>query len=263
MATGTGAPPSSSGISDAQMATLMAAMRQGMKDELAVMKRELSTEREAANEKLVMKIKLEKIPSFRKKGHEKQFRHNEEVRLKLSEARSTLDEQPVAVEKAKQLLEEGEKLINERQKHIRIVDRSDNGRATVEEYVEDELADNEDDEKRLLRADARAGKKLNSAQIGGRGSARKNFPRRNPWSFQGPRNIPGGLAAGASQFIPQPANNMYSAVAASPQHGFNRNQAQAGVNPSAIGPCFERGMPGHYRKYCPKLVGKLPGGVSK
>ena len=38
--------------------------------DLAVMKRELSTEREAANEKLVKKIKLEKVPSFRKKGHE-------------------------------------------------------------------------------------------------------------------------------------------------------------------------------------------------
>ena len=66
----------------------------------------------------------------------------------------------------------------------------------------------------------------------------------------------GDMAAGASQFIPQPANNMYSAVAASLQHGFNRKQAQVGVSPSTIGPCFECGMPGHYRKYCPKLVGK-------
>ena len=41
MATG-GTPPSSSGISDAQLETLMATMRQGMKDELTVMKRELS-----------------------------------------------------------------------------------------------------------------------------------------------------------------------------------------------------------------------------
>ncbi|MCG8626627.1 MAG: hypothetical protein MJE68_32085 [Proteobacteria bacterium] len=68
------------------------------------MKQKLSTEREAANEKLVKKIKLEKVPSFRRKGHEKQFHHNKEVWLKISEAHSTLDEQPVAVEKAKQLL---------------------------------------------------------------------------------------------------------------------------------------------------------------
>ena len=63
MATG-GTPPSSSGISDAQLEILMATMRQGMKDELTVMKRELSAEREATDEKLVKKIKLEKAPSF-------------------------------------------------------------------------------------------------------------------------------------------------------------------------------------------------------
>lgn len=39
-------------------------MCQGMKDELAVMKQELSTKREAANETLLKKIKLEKVPSF-------------------------------------------------------------------------------------------------------------------------------------------------------------------------------------------------------
>ena len=61
---------------------------------------------------------------------------------------------------AKTLLGEGEKLIAERQKHIRIPDRSENGWATVEEYMENELADNSDDVKRLSRADVWAGKKL-------------------------------------------------------------------------------------------------------
>ena len=98
-----GAPPSTSGISDAQLETLMTTIRQDMKDEVAVMKRELSAEREAADEKLVKKIKLEKAPTFRKNGHEKQFRHNEEVRLKFSVARSTLDGRSAAVERAKQL----------------------------------------------------------------------------------------------------------------------------------------------------------------
>ena len=95
----------------------------------------MSAEREAADEKLVKKLKLEKAPTFRKKGHEKQYRHNEEVhvRLKLSNTHVVLDKQPPAVEKEKSLLEEGEKLIVERQKHIRIADHSDNGWATVEE----------------------------------------------------------------------------------------------------------------------------------
>ena len=121
-------------------------MWQGIKDEMAVMKRELSAEREVADEKHAKKFKLEKAPIFRKKGHQKQYQHNEEVWLKVTDARLTLDERPTAVEKAKALLKEGEKLINERQKHIRVADRSDNGWATVEEYVEDKLADNSDDE---------------------------------------------------------------------------------------------------------------------
>lgn len=36
----------------------------------------------------------------------------------------------------------------------------------MKEYFEDDLADNEDDEKRLLRADAHAEKRLKSAQRG-------------------------------------------------------------------------------------------------
>ena len=87
------------------------------------------------------------------------------------------------MEKAKHLLEKGEKLINERQKHIRIADRSDNGWATVEEYVEDESADNEDDEKLSFWADISVGKKLKSAQKTGRGSAKKFFPK-HIWNFR-------------------------------------------------------------------------------
>ena len=162
-------------------------------------------------------------------------------------------------------MEEGENIINERQKHIRIADRSDNGWATIEEYVEDELADNEYDEKRLLRADARADKKkLRSAQKTGRpGSARKSFPRRG-WNFQGSRNsiiFPGSLTTGASQFIP--TVDVYQAAGPASQQSFSKNQPQVGVSPLTFGPCFECGMPGHYRSYCPKLLNKVPGATSK
>ena len=51
-----------------------------------------------------------------------------------------------------------------RQKHIRIADRSEYGWAAVEGYVEDELADGEDDKKRIQRVDFRAGKKLKSVK---------------------------------------------------------------------------------------------------
>lgn len=44
-------------------------------------------------------------------------------------------------------LEEGMKLLKSRQKLIKVADRSEHRWATVSEYIEDELADNEEDEK--------------------------------------------------------------------------------------------------------------------
>ena len=45
------------------------------------------------------------------------------------------------------MLKEGEELITERQQMIKVADRSEHGRATVEDNVSDEFADNSDDEK--------------------------------------------------------------------------------------------------------------------
>ena len=233
---------SGSGISATQLEALMASMRQGIKDEMVSLKRELSAEREASDEKLVKKLKLEKAPVFRKKGHEKQYLHNEEVRLKLSDVRSALTQEPPAVEKAKTLLEEGEKLITERQKHIRIADRSEHGWATVEEYLEDELADNSDDEKRLSRADNRAGKKLKSAKSGRGG--RKPGPRKSPTpSSRSSVNVPGG----AGNILNQPqwlsaAGLLPAAVAAAQSSLKWRVPGGGSTSGSNFGPCFECGM---------------------
>ena len=70
MATG-GDSGSSSGVTVDQLKELMASIRQGIRDEISSMKHKLATEREAANEKLVKRLKLEKAPIF-KKGNERQ-----------------------------------------------------------------------------------------------------------------------------------------------------------------------------------------------
>ena len=62
-------------------------MQQSIRDEMASMKRDLSTERKVADKKLVKCLKLEKAPVFKKNGNECQYRHNEEVRLKVSDVR--------------------------------------------------------------------------------------------------------------------------------------------------------------------------------
>ena len=154
-------------VTKAEFGRLLTAIP-GIQDQMQSMKRELAEDREAANERLVKRIRLEKAPSFKKKGHEKQFRFNEEVREKIAAASDCLIATPPAVERAREALKEGEDLIVARQKAIRIADRSEYGWATVEEYEEDELAANSDDEKRLYRAEMRAGRKCKAAAAKGK-----------------------------------------------------------------------------------------------
>ena len=138
-------------------------VKDGIRDEVASLKRELANDREAADERLLKKLKLEMAPSFKKKRHKKQYHFNEEVSSKMEAAAASLSETPPTMEKAKMQLEEGLKLVCERQKLIRMVDRSEHAWVTVEEYVEDELADNSDDEKRMQKAEFQSGKKLKAA----------------------------------------------------------------------------------------------------
>ena len=78
---------------------------------------------------------------------------------KIEAAQKSLSSAPPAIETVKEALKEGEKLLKYCQKLIRIAGGSEYGWATVSEYEEDELADGSDDEKRLYRAELRAGKK--------------------------------------------------------------------------------------------------------
>ena len=75
---------------------------------------------------------------------------------------------------------QGEKLINDRQKLIRTADRIEHGWASVEEYEDDELADNSDDEKELFKVEAQAGRKLWQKLAKGKG--KKAFYFRKPGS---------------------------------------------------------------------------------
>ena len=150
--------------SSAQFAQLLAAINKvetNVDAKLSQMKRELMEEEGISRRPaIVKKMRLEKRPVFKKISHEKQLDFNEQVRDKVESAVAALELPSPAVEKARTLLKEGEKLIDARQKNIKIADRSEHGWATVQEYEEDELADNSDDEKRLFRAETRAGRKL-------------------------------------------------------------------------------------------------------
>ena len=64
-------------------------------------------------------------------------------------------------EKVKVALESGIEVISKRVKAIKLADKSEFGWVTVDEYLSDELASDSDDEKRIYRAERRAGIKIN------------------------------------------------------------------------------------------------------
>ena len=125
-------PPTASQF--AELLTAIKGVESSVDEKVSQLRRELKDERESADERLVKKMRLEKRPTFRKIGNEKQYEFNEEVQDKLDSADAALAQRPPAVEKARSLLQ-GQKIIFVRQKNIRIADRSENGWATVKELI--------------------------------------------------------------------------------------------------------------------------------
>ena len=64
-------------------------------------------------------------------------------------------------EKVKVAQESGTELVSKRVKATKLADKSEFGWATINEYLSDEYASDSDDEKRIYRAERRAGRKIN------------------------------------------------------------------------------------------------------
>ena len=199
-----------------------------LKEEFSTIKRAVTEDRESAEERLVKKIRLDPQPSYK----------NSAVEDKLDLCASALEESPPAVEKAKEMIREGKRLIATKQKLIKIADRSEYGWATVDEYIEDELASDSDDEKRLFRAENRARRRVKANEDKKKKQGRRVFVK------QPQPNLLGSNAGVAKQ--PQPSL-LGSSARVSPI-------ANTSVAGSVIGPCFHCGKPGHMRRFCPQLM---------
>ena len=95
-------------------------------------------------------------PVFKKKSNEEQYKATTKVLDVLEDANCNLASNNL--EAAKSSIDQGITLVKERQKLISLADRSQYGWKTVQEYLQHELAEDSDDEKKIYRAEARAAK---------------------------------------------------------------------------------------------------------
>jgi neutral trehalase len=113
----------------------------------------------------IKKLKYADVPSFRKKSNEDQFKSTNAVMMCLDETPDFLSKKNF--DKTKEALDKGRVLLTERHKLINLWDKSPFGWKTVLEYKQHDLAADEEDEKKIYRADraARKVKKFSSTRF--------------------------------------------------------------------------------------------------
>ena len=100
--------------------------------------------------------------AFKKKGYEKQFTFNAQVLECLDQAVSAVDRNKL--DKAKETLKSGIEILKNRQKLIVIADSEKLGWHVADEYETNELASDDEDEKRLWKSANRAERKAKEDQ---------------------------------------------------------------------------------------------------
>ena len=132
---------------------LLASMKSLLDDSLNELKRSHADTADS-HLKEIKKLKFDEPHRFKKRGNEDQYRFNLKVSDAIEEAKDAFSARQF--DKVHASLEKGEKLLTERQKHILLADKSDFGWSLIREYKRNDLAEDSDDEKKIIRAEARA-----------------------------------------------------------------------------------------------------------
>jgi len=120
------------------------------------LKRSISEDQKDCVRSVVKKVKEDQSISWKKVGKEKQFKFNNSLETKFDSAIAAIEKKKL--DEAKQELQEGKKLLAQRQKLIKLDYQSECGWATVSAYLADDLADTPDDERRIFKAEKSAKK---------------------------------------------------------------------------------------------------------
>ena len=174
--------------------------------------------------------------------------HISAAKKELKKLDPTGEQDKTTVKNATTHLDEGIKVIEVRQKHIRIADRSELGWAVVTAYENDVLASDEEDEKRIYRAEREAERVSKRKRSGATNAPRKKI-----------------AVSGGAGITPVPVQTAPRAAV----HQVIRPQT---TRPRVLGPCYRCAEWGHLVANCPKprqypfehqpLVSKAEGSVN-
>jgi len=124
------------------------------------LKREFALGQEDTTQRVVKRLNEDRTLVFKKKGNERQFLFNDNVKDQIDATRKhfdllepALEVQRETLQKAREELDKGLSLLAGRQKRIKLADHSKYRWAVVDEYEDNELASDEDDTKRIEKAE--------------------------------------------------------------------------------------------------------------
>ena len=227
-------------LSGSQFASLLSAIQESerrLDNKLADFKADVRQALDKAATKAVSKMRHDKPYEYKKKSHEEQARFNAQVEETVQEAQEALTalEETPSLQRARDALEKGARLLTERQKLIKIADRSANGWGVVTEYTADELADDSDDEKRLEKAEKAAERK----------AVLRKRKRPQPTAAKHPPLPP--------RLQPQYGVGYHSPQQLGPSTSVGIRSPPPPLLQRAMGPCFACAEMGHLRSQCPKM----------
>lgn len=208
---------------------------------LTELKRSISEDHEAHVDSAVKRIKLDSSVKWKMVGNEKQFTFNTSIEEKFDAALSAIEKGKIAKameELGKKFL--GKTLLKDRQKQIKLPDRSECGWATVTKYLADDLADGVEDEKRISKAEKAAKKALEDKKAE---KAKNNASSFKPnWNMGSDGPVYGsGEGRGGNKFFRGRSQSQFN-----PSGNYNPTFRRSGV-------CFACGAGGHWRDSCPSL----------
>ena len=127
-------------LPSSQFTSLLAAIQQSesrLDQQFADFKSEMKGAQEEAAAKAASRVRREKPYQYKKKAHEEQATFNDKLTEAIKDASTALEEaaDSPAVTRARAALQEGAASLTERQKLIKIADRSANGWSVVAEYA--------------------------------------------------------------------------------------------------------------------------------